>query len=44
MMKYEIKTVREEENAAMQRVQDGLGHSRGKEVVVVIWGDEGGEN
>jgi len=30
MMKYEIETVREEENAAMQRVQDGLGHSRGR--------------
>ena len=29
-MKYEIKTAREEENAATQRVQD--------EVVVVIWG------
>ena len=30
MMKYEIKTVREEENAAMQRVQDGLGYSHGR--------------
>ena len=29
-MKYEIKTAREEENAAMQRVRDGLGHSRGR--------------
>ena len=30
-MKYEIKTAREEENAATQRVQDEV-------VVVVIWG------
>ena len=30
MMKYEIKTARKEENAAMQRVRGGLGHSRGR--------------
>jgi len=30
MMKYEIKTAREKENATMQRVNDGLGYSRGR--------------
>jgi len=37
-MKYEIKTVREEENAAMQWVQDSLGHSHGRRKLSLSFG------